>query len=325
MNVIRWGVLSTAKIGVKDVIPAIQEAKNCAVTAISSRSADKAKEVADTLGIPNAYGSYEALLADPEVDAIYIPLPNHMHVDYTLEAIESGKHVLCEKPIAMNADEARKLKDASMAYPDIKVMEAFMYRFHPQMDKVKSLIEEGAIGRLQTIESFFSYYNDDPDNIRNKPELGGGGLMDIGCYSISLSRYLFGREPEEVTGEWIIDEQFGTDYLTSGILNFGREYATFTCSTQSASNQWANIVGTEGTIVMGLPFNPPVDEESRIWLRKDDNVQKFTFGPVNQYTLQAEAFAESIIHDTDVPTPLEDAINNMKVIDEFRKCAGQSN
>lgn len=321
MDIIRWGILSTAKIGREQVIPAIQKTENGTVSAISSRSAQKAKEVADELGIPSVYGSYDALLADPEIDAIYNPLPNHLHVSKTIEAMKAGKHVLCEKPIALDAKEVQKLKDAAMAYPDIKVMEAFMYRFHPQWKKTKSLVQNGAIGELQTIESFFSYYNEDPDDIRNKPEMGGGALMDIGCYCISLSRYLFDREPVDVTAQWKVDQQFKTDYLSSGILDFSTGNATFSCSTQAASSQWVNIVGTDGLIVMGVPFNAPADEETRIWLKQGEQEQKITFEPINQYTLQAKSFADSILRDTAVPTPLEDAINNMKIIDAFRSSA----
>lgn len=321
MDIIRWGILSTSKIGREQLIPAIQKSENGTVSAISSRSATKAKEVADELGIPNVYGSYDALLADPEIDAIYNPLPNHLHVPKTIEAMKAGKHVLCEKPIALDAEEVQKLKDASMAYPDMKVMEAFMYRFHPQWKKTKSLVQNGAIGELQTIESFFSYYNEDPDDIRNKPEMGGGALMDIGCYCISLSRYLFDREPVDVTAQWKVDQQLETDYLSSGILDFSTGNAIFSCSTQAASSQWVNIVGTDGLIVMGMPFNAPADKKTRIWLKKGEQEQKITFDPVNQYTLQAEAFADSIINDSAVPTPLEDAINNMKIIDAFRRSA----
>ncbi len=322
MNTVRWGILSTAKIGIEKVVPAIQEADNCTVTAISSRSLEKAQQAADALHIPTCYGSYQELLADANIDAVYNPLPNHLHVSKSIEVLQAGKHVLCEKPIAMDLSEAQKLLQASKQYPDLKVMEAFMYRFHPQWKKAKSLVDNGNIGELKTVESFFSYYNDDPDNIRNIPDMGGGGLMDIGCYCISLSRFLFDAEPRNVSGAWKIDPDFGTDYLASGLLEFESGTATFSCATKTTPHQRVNIVGTDGRIVIIIPFNAPPDQETTIRLHKDDNAESITFDPVNQYTLQAQAFAQSILDDSPVPTPLSDALSNMKVIDAFRASAG---
>ena len=321
MGNVKWGIISTAKIGINNVIPALQQANNCEVVAISSRSADKAQKAASKLNIPRSYGSYEELLSDDEVDAVYNPLPNHLHVPLSIKAMEAGKHVLCEKPIAMTADEAGKLLEASHEHPDLKVMEAFMYRFHPQWIKAKAMVDNGDIGKLQTINSFFSFYNDDPDDIRNRPEMGGGGMMDIGCYCISLSRFLFDREPSKAIGEWKIDPKFDVDYLASGILDFGTGTATFSCATQTEACQEVNIVGTTGRITMEVPFNPPPDERTRIWLYQNGRKEEFTFEPVNQYTLQAEEFAQAVIENRDVPTPLEDALNNMKVIDAFKKSA----
>ena len=321
MGNVKWGIISTAKIGINNVIPALQQANNCEVAAISSRSADKAQKAASKLNIPRSYGSYEELLSDDEVDAVYNPLPNHLHVPLSIKAMEAGKHVLCEKPVAMTADEAGKLLEASHEHPDLKVMEAFMYRFHPQWIKAKAMVDNGDIGKLQTINSFFSFYNDDPDDIRNRPEMGGGGMMDIGCYCISLSRFLFDREPSKAIGEWKIDPKFDVDYLASGILDFGTGTATFSCATQTEACQEVNIVGTTGRITMEVPFNPPPDERTRIWLYQNGRKEEFTFEPVNQYTLQAEEFAQAVIENRDVPTPLEDALNNMKVIDAFKKSA----
>lgn len=323
MDMIKWGILSTAKIGIEKVIPSMQQAPNCTVTAISSRSSARAREVAEKLDIPHYYSSYEDLLANTEIDAIYNPLPNHLHVPYTMKAMEAGKHVLCEKPIALDAGEAQKLLDATKEYPELKVMEAFMYRFHPQWIRTKSMIENGEIGELQTVQSFVSYYKDDPDNIRNKAEFGGGGLMDIGCYCISIPRFLFDKEPENVIGHWKIDPQFETDYLASGMLDFGPGTATFTCATQSVSHQEVNIVGTKGRIVVDIPLNAPMDEQTKIWYFKDEKNEEIIIGPANQYTLQAMEFAKSVIEDSTSPTPLEDAVENMKIIDSFRKSAGK--
>ena len=220
MNKIRWGVLSTARIGTNHVIPAMQQGTYSAVTAIGSRDQQRADDVAQKMGIGKAYGSYAELLADPEVDAVYNPLPNEQHVAWSIKALEAGKHVLCEKPIALTADEAQTLVDAAAHYPRLKIMEAFMYRFHPQWQRAKQLVTSGAIGDLRTIQSFFSYTNLDPTNIRNRVENGGGGLMDIGCYNISFSRFIFGEEPKRVVSMVEYDPTFKTDRLVSGMLDF---------------------------------------------------------------------------------------------------------
>ncbi|MEL7834579.1 Gfo/Idh/MocA family oxidoreductase [Fodinibius sp. Rm-B-1B1-1] len=323
MRTIRWGIISTAKIGIEKVIPAIQQADNCEVKAIASRSADNAQTAAQKLGISHSYGSYEKLLADSSIDAVYNPLPNHLHVPKTVAALKAGKHVLCEKPIALDGEEAQKLLAVSRKYPNLKVMEAFMYRFHPQWQKAKSLIANGKIGRLQTVHSVFAYYNDDPANIRNKADMGGGGLMDIGCYCISLSRYLFGEEPTNISGYWKIDPDFETDYLSSGTLQFAGGTATFSCSTQSTPHQQVEILGTHGRIVIDIPFNAPPDKATRLWLYKEGNRKEISFPAVNQYTLQAQAFAKAVIADDPVPIPIKDAVDNMRTIDRFRESVGQ--
>ena len=314
MNFVKWGILSTANIGVKHVIPAMQKGEFSKVTAISSRNSDKAAEVAAQLDIEKSYGSYEDLLADEEIDAIYNPLPNHLHVPMTMKALEAGKHVLCEKPIAMNMNEAEALQSKAKAFPELKVMEAFMYRFHPQWEIVKRWLDEGRIGELKTIHSVFTYYNDDPDNIRNKAEIGGGGLMDIGCYCISASRYLFGSEPVEIKGDVEIHPEFETDVLTSGILKFEEGTATFTCSTLASPEQKLTVFGTKGMIVMDIPFNP-LENPARITLKKEGEVIEEKETQANHYTLQGDAFSKAILENTDVPTPLEDAVANMRVID----------
>src|SRR5690242_2118098 len=241
MQKVRWGILSTANIGTGKVIPAMQQGTYCEVAAIASRNQTHAQATAARLGIPKAYGSYEDLLADPDIDAIYNPLPNHLHVPWSIKAVQAGKHVLCEKPIALTAAEGQELVDAARQHPHLKVMEAFMYRFHPQWQRARQLVLEGQIGTLRTIQTFFSYYLDDPHNIRNLAAAGGGGMLDIGCYTVSLSRFIFGAEPSRVFGLVEYDPQFKTDRLASAILDFGQGTSTFTCSTLLTPYQRVNI------------------------------------------------------------------------------------
>jgi predicted dehydrogenase len=322
MNKVRWGILSTAKIALKQVIPAMQKGSYCDITAIASRDAEKASEAAAELGIPKAYGDYESLLADPDIDAIYNPLPNHLHVPYTIKALQAGKHVLCEKPIGLNAADAKKLIDAAKQYPKLKVMEAFMYRFHPQWIKAKAIVEQGLLGEVKNIQAHFSYFNPDPANIRNKPETGGGGLMDIGCYCISFPRFIFNAEPQNVVAVADIDPVLKTDRITSGMLHFGdNRTATFTCSTQLEPYQRVNLFGTKGRLEIEIPVNTIADEPARLWLQINRNIEEIHTEAVNQYTLQGDEFAKAILNDKPVPTPLTDALNNMKVIDAVVKSA----
>jgi len=312
----RWGILSTARIGVEKVIPAIQNSENCEVVAIASRSEERSRQAADRLQIPKAYGSYEALLADPDVNVIYNPLPNHLHVPWSIRALEAGKHVLCEKPIGLSSSEGRELIDAGAKHPELKLMEAFMYRHHPQWQRARQLVRDGAIGRLRTIQSAFSYYNVDPDNVRNHADIGGGGLMDIGCYPISLSRFVFETEPVRVSGILEQDPDFHVDRLASAILDFGDGISTFTCSMQLSPYQRVNIFGDRGRIEIEIPFNAPADRPSRLWLQHSaDNIEEIVFELCDQYTIQAELFARAIMDGTPVPTPIEDAVANMKVIE----------
>ncbi|MGA9771986.1 MAG: Gfo/Idh/MocA family oxidoreductase [Blastocatellia bacterium] len=315
MNKVRWGVLSTAKIAVEKVIPAMQLSRNCQIDAISSRNPDNARAAAEKLGIAKAYGSYEALLADPEIDAVYNPLPNHLHVEWSLKAIEAGKHVLCEKPIALTSQEGERLVEAAKKHPRLKVMEAFMYRHHPQWQRAKRLVDEGRLGELRTIQSFFSYYNRDPENIRNKAGIGGGSLMDIGCYSISLSRFIFEAEPVRVFGLVEYDPEFGIDRIVSGVMDFGTGTSTFTCSTQLVPYQRVNIFGTEGRVEIEIPFNAPPDRPCRLWHQSGDTVEEIVLEICDQYTIQGELFSQAILDDTAVPTPIEDSVANMKVIE----------
>jgi predicted dehydrogenase len=321
MKKIRWGVLSTAKIGTEKVIPAMQLGEYCKFTAIASRQLEKAQAAARRLGIEKAYGSYEELLADPDVDAVYLPLPNHLHVLWAIKALKAGKHVLCEKPIGLNAAEAQKLLEASRKFPRLKVMEAFMYRHHPQWQWAKKRVSEGKIGELRTIQSFFSYHNIDPNNIRNKADIGGGGLMDIGCYCISLSRFIFGAEPRRVCGIREEDPEVKIDRLTSGILEFASGTSNFTCATQLVPYQRVNIFGTKGRIEIEIPFNAPSDRPCKIWHGDDTRIEEVILEICNQYTIQGDLFSRAVLEDREVPTPLEDAVANMQVIDALVRSA----
>ena len=315
MKRVRWGILSTAKIGIQKVIPAMQNARYTDVAAIASRDRGRAEQVSARLGIPRSYGSYDALLADPQIDAIYNPLPNHLHVEWSIKCLEAGKHVLCEKPIGLSVAEAEQLEAAGESYPRLKLMEAFMYRHHPQWIRAKQLVEDGAIGALKTMHSFFSYHNVDPGNIRNQAEIGGGGLMDIGCYPISASRFIYGSEPRNVSASIEIDRTFQTDSYGSVALEFEGGTSTFSYSTQLAPYQRVNIFGTDGRIEIQIPFNAPPDRPCIINLQRGSEFEVIEFPVVDQYTLQAENMSLAILNDTPVATPVEDAVANMRVIE----------
>lgn len=307
---VRWGILGVANIAVKKVIPAMQLGAASEVTGIASRDLEKARAAAEKLGIPKAYGSYEAMLADPEIDAIYNPLPNDLHVPWSIKAAEAGKHVLCEKPIGLHAEEARTLI-AARDRLGVKMGEAFMVHSHPQWLRARELVRSGAIGRLRAIHGFFSYFNRDPLNIRNKPEMGGGALMDIGCYPITLSRFIFGEEPSRVVGLLEFDPDMATDRLSSALLDYPSGQAQFISSTQLTPYQRMHIFGTDGRIEIEIPFNAPPDRPTRIFV----NDQTEEFPVCDQYTLQGDAFSRAIRGQGDVPTPLEDSLRNMLVID----------
>jgi len=315
MKKINWGILSTAKIGLEKVIPAMQQGKHCEITAIASRTQESARKAAKNLNIPKAYGSYHELLDDSSIDAVYIPMPNHMHVPWTIKALAAGKHVLCEKPIALTVVEAEKLLQETQKYPHLKVMEAFMYRHHPQWLQALKLIKEGGIGTVITVHSFFSYYNNDPENIRNMAEIGGGGLMDIGCYCISLARLIFDAEPQRIIGKVEFDPDFKTDRLCSGILDFGQGTSTFTCSTQLVPYQRVNIFGNKGMIEIEIPFNAPPDKPCKIHHQYNDKIEEIELKMCNQYTIQGDLFSLAVLNNEKVPTPLEDAVANMKVLE----------
>jgi predicted dehydrogenase len=322
---VRWGVLGAAKIAVEKVIPAMQRGEWSEVAGLASRDATRAARVAGGLGIAKSYGSYEELLADPDIEAVYNPLPNHLHVPWTLKAAEAGKHVLCEKPIAMSAAEARLLLDARDRW-GVKIQEAFMVRTHPQWTAARGLVHGGRIGELRSIEAFFSYFNRDASNIRNIPEAGGGALMDIGCYPIQVSRFVYGAEPSRVLGLVERDPEMKTDRLTSAILEFETGRAAFTCSTQLAAHQRVELIGTRGRVEIEVPFNAPPDRPTRIFV--DDgsalggaNAETIEFGPCDQYTIQGDLFSRAVREGTEQPIPLEDAVGNMAVIDALFRSA----
>jgi predicted dehydrogenase len=326
MEKVRWGVLSTAAIGVNKVIPAMQQAEHCEIVAIASRDKPRAESAARKLGIARAYGSYEELLADPLVEAVYNPLPNHLHVLWSIRALEAGKHVLCEKPIALTSAEAQTLVEAAHRHPSLNVVEAFMYPHHPQWQRALSIVKEGGIGTLRTIQSCFSYFNDDPANVRNQADIGGGGLMDIGCYPISLSRLFFGHEPRRVFG-WIeIDPRFQIDRLASAILEFETGTSTFTCSTQLVPFQRVNLLGTAGRIEIEIPFNAPADRPTRIWHQTGNQpggpIEEIRLPICNQYGRQGDAFSLSVRNGRPALPRIEDAVANMRVIEAVFESQG---
>ena len=315
MKKLNWGILSTAEIGIEKVIPAMQQGKLSEIVAIASRTHESAREAAKNLKIPKAFGSYQDLLDDTSIDAVYIPLPNHMHVPWTIKALAANKHVLCEKPIALTATEAKELLKETEKFPHLKVMEAFMYRHHPQWIQALELINGGGIGMVKTVHSFFSYYNDDPENIRNMVDIGGGGLMDIGCYCISLARLIFDEEPQRVFGKIEYDPGFETDRICSGILDFVQGTSTFTCSTQLVPYQRVNVFGTKGRIEIEIPFNAPPDKPCKMLFQNNEIIEEIEIKICDQYTIQGDLFSLSVLKNEKVPTPIEDAVENMKVLE----------
>jgi predicted dehydrogenase len=325
MAKIRWGVLGAAKIARTKVIPAMQRAQEGEVTALASRSLETARSAAAALGIAKAYGSYEELLADPDIDAVYIPLPNHLHVPWSIKAAEAGKHVLCEKPIALSADEARTLV-AVRDRTGVLIQEAFMVRTHPQWLAVREDVRGGRLGELRAIQMAFSYFNRDPKNVRNQADIGGGALMDIGCYPIVLSRFLFEAEPVRVIASIDRDPEFGTDRLNSALLEFERGQSTFTCSTQLVPYQRTQVLGTRGRIEVEIPVNAPPDRPCRIFF--DDGRDAFgtgvetrSFAVCDQYALQADEMSRAIREGGAPSIPLEDSVANMRVIDALARSA----
>lgn len=322
---IRWGVLGAAKIALTKVIPAMQQGTYSEVAAIASRDLEKAQGAARDLDVPKFYGSYDELLADREIDAIYNPLPNNLHVPWTIKAAEAGKHVLCEKPIALTTEEARKLIEARNR-TGVKIQEAFMVQTHPQWLAVRDFIRAGRIGKLQAINGFFSYYNDDASNIRNRTETGGGALFDIGCYCINLSRFITGEEPRKVSALIERDAESNVDKLTSAILDFPSCQSTFTCGTQLVPYQRMQFFGTSGRIEVEIPFNIPADRPTGIFI--DDGASLFVetmkameIPAANQYTIQGDTFSRAIIENSEQAIMLEDSLKNISVIEAVFRAA----
>ncbi len=322
MQPVRWGILSTAKIGRTKVVPGMMKSPLCNVVAVASRQEEAARDMAAELGIAKAYGSYEALLADPEIEAIYNPLPNHLHVPMTLAAAAAGKHVLCEKPIAITAAEAEALREASS---QVLIAEAFMVRHHPQWQKAREIVRSGQVGELRAMQVLFSYFNADPSNIRNKADIGGGGLLDIGCYAVVAGRYLFEAEPERVVALIDRDPALGVDRMSSALADFGggRQLA-FTVSTQAVPFQRLQALGTKGRIEIEIPFNAPPDVPTRIFVddgaqHGDRSAQAIEFPVVDQYGLQGEAFSRAVRGEEPLAYGVEDALQNMRILDALAR------
>jgi predicted dehydrogenase len=317
MKPVKWGIISTANIGVAKVIPGMLKSHDIEIVAISSRRRKTAQDWAAKLGIPKAYGSYEEMLADPEIEAVYNPLPNHLHVPLTLAAARAGKHVLCEKPVAITAREATKLRNAPKG---VYIAEAFMVRHAAQWIAARNLANKNKIGEVKAIQVLFSYFNRDPRNVRNQADIGGGGLLDIGCYPITVSRFIFGAEPQRVIVAFERDPKFKTDRLASGLADFGEgRQLSFAVSTQLAPYQRVNIMGTKGRIEIEIPFNAPPDRPNRYFVQgMTMNEGIWTELPVSdQYQLQGEAFGRVIRGKQKPVWGVEDAIQNMRILDAF--------
>jgi predicted dehydrogenase len=318
-NKVQWGVLGAANIALKKVIPAMQRGEASQVAAIASRDIKKSRRAADQLGVRKAYGTYEELLADPEIEVVYNPLPNHLHVPWTIKAAEAGKHVLCEKPVALNAEEARTLLEVRNR-TGAKIEEAFMIRTHPQWIGVLERIKQGRIGSVRSVSGAFSYNNRDPKNIRNIADFGGGALMDIGCYLVYTSRLIFAQEPHRVSAVIVEDHEMRTDVVTSGVLDFPAGQSVFTCSTQVVPYQRVQIFGTAGRIEVEIPFNAPPDKPCRIFVDAGSDLagrdaEVVEFPVCDQYTIQGDLFSKSVREGTPLPVLLEDSVQNMAVID----------
>jgi predicted dehydrogenase len=319
---VRWGVLGCAAIAVYKVIPAMQRSERCDVMAIASRDGARAAETAAQLGIGRSHGSYDELLADDEVEAVYIPLPNHLHAEWTKRAAAAGKHVLCEKPLGLGVAEVVAMIEACRV-AGVLLMEAFMYRLHPSWQRTHELVSEGAIGELRAIQARFAYHNVDPANIRNVADYGGGAVLDIGCYPINVARWFFASEPSDVKSLVLRDPTFGTDALTSALLDFDGRHADFTCSTQLEPDQRVHLLGTSGRLEVEIPFNIPPDRPTRVTLASGGDppvapdVTVFELPPCDQYTVMADGFSGSVRDGVPVPTPPEDAIGNMTVIEQI--------
>ena len=321
---VRWGVLGAANIAVKKVIPAMQRGEWSAIAGLASRDRARATAVATGLGIPSVYGSYDELLDDPEIEAVYIPLPNHLHVPWAIRAADRGKHVLCEKPIALSAEEAAQLI-AARDRNGVMIQEAFMIRTHPQWMAAVDFARNGTLGRIQSVIGHFSYHNVDRANVRNVPEMGGGGLADIGCYLVHAARWVVGREPRRVSSLLEMDPELGVDRLASMLMDFGNAQAIATCGTQMVPSQRVHILGEKARLEIEIPFNAPPDRPCRLFLydgaSPGEAPRTIEFRVCDQYTLQGDAFSQAIRRETGQPLPLEDSVANMRVLDAVRRAA----
>ncbi|OMH25829.1 Gfo/Idh/MocA family protein [Motiliproteus sp. MSK22-1] len=328
MEPVRFGILGNAKIARTQVIPALKQSPYCTPVAIASRNKESSQAAALEMGLEQAFGGYDELLADPDIEAVYIPLPNHLHLPYCLRALSAGKHVLCEKPIGLDTEQVETLISAQKKH-GLVLQEAFMVRVHPQWLRVKELIQQGAIGDVRTVNITFSYYNRDPQNVRNQPGIGGGALLDVGCYGSYLSRFVFDDEPLRVVSLMEQDSDFGVDCLTSALMEFPKGQAFFSCGTQLVPTQKASIQGTKGRIEIEIPFNPYAEQPARLWLDDGSRLgnqaaEKILLDPVNQYRLQADQFALAVRQGTPPAVSLEDSLANAKVLDAIIRSA-QSN
>jgi predicted dehydrogenase len=319
MKTVRWGVLGVSKFAMTKVIPAMKSCTGARITAIASRDAGRAQAAASQIGIDKAYGSYEQMLADPDIDVIYNPLPNHLHVPWSVEAANAGKHVLCEKPVGMNTKEVRELI-AARDRNNVQIAEAFMVRTHPQWVRAVELAKSGAIGELRAVQTAFGYFNRDGNNIRNKLDLGGGALMDIGCYGVYVSRWLFGGEPRRVIAVTDRDPDFSTDRLTSAMLDFAGGQASFVCGTQQTPFQRVQIIGSKARIEIQVPFNAVPGEQMKFWIDDGSDLRggaaKLEEAPAcDQYTIQGDVFSAAMRGEGSVAVSLEDAFGNMAVIE----------
>jgi predicted dehydrogenase len=312
---VRWGVLGVARIAVEKVIPAMQQgAPSSEIVAIASRDLEKAKRAAAALGIPKAYGSYDELLADPEIEAVYNPLPNHLHVPWSIRAAEAGKHVLVEKPVSLTVAECRSLIQARDR-TGVKMGEAFMVRTHPQWIRAREVLRSGEIGRLRAIMTAFSFYGRDPKNVRNILDYGGGGLRDLGCYAVQVARYFFGAEPRRVVSLIERDPELRIDSLASALLDFPSGQSLFACSMQMAPYQRVQIIGDRGRIEIEIPFNAPPDRPCRIFIDARAGLRTEELPVCDQYAIQGDLFSKAVRGEGGVPTPLEDSIRNMAVLE----------
>jgi predicted dehydrogenase len=314
MKPVVWGVLSVSGHYKLRVHTPIQKTSLLEMRAIASRSGQKAADAARSLGIPKSYDSYEELLADPEIEAVYIPLPNHLHAQWVKKAADAGKHILCEKPFAMDAGEAA---DAAW-YAESKgvlLMEACMYRFHPLWQRAREIVRTGEIGAVHAIQAIFTYSNKDPANIRNIPEAGGGGIPDIGYYAVSSARFLLDREPDRTVSLVHRDPVLETDILSSAILDFGSARALFTVATQTFPAQRVEVFGASGSISLPQCFNIFPDVPSQILISTSLGTRTVSHPAVDQYALLFEGFSKAVREGGPVPIPLRDAVENMKVLD----------